>query len=417
MEPFVYKKGRLFAEGVAVEALAKRFGTPLFVYSRAHLRAQYRALTSALLPVRPLICYSVKANSNGAVIAALAAEGAGAEVVSDGELYRARRAGVPARRIVFAGVGKTEEEIDAGLRAGILFFAVESEPELERIAARARRLGRTARVALRVNPDVDPHTHHYISTGRKENKFGFDIERVRRAYERAAMLHGVEAVGLHMHLGSQILSPEPYVESLRKITPLCQDLRKQFASFRWLDLGGGMGISYRKDQRALDPKAFARAVRPLLQSLDLDVVLEPGRFLVGNAGLLVTRVQYVKEGPAKSFVIVDAGMSDLIRPPLYQAHHEIAAVQATRKTLFGDVVGPICESADFLALERELPHVAAGDLLAVRSAGAYAFSMASTYNSRPRAAEVMVSGRRAMLIRRRETVAELVRGEHRPTQT
>jgi diaminopimelate decarboxylase len=414
MNFFTYKDSWLHAEGVSVKSLAGKYGTPLYLYSRGHLQGQYRALTAALRAVRPLICYSVKVNTNAAVIHMFAKLGAGADVVSGGELFRARRAGVPASKIVFAGVGKTVADIEYALRQEILFFTVESEPELRRISECARRLRRTARVALRVNPDVDPRTHKYISTGKKENKFGLDVGRAGKAYDLAVRLPGLEIVGLHMHIGSQILSPAPYALALRRIEKLCHELKARHSSFRYLDIGGGLGISYGPTQAALDPERFAGIVLPVLKRLNLSVVMEPGRFLVGNAGILVTRVQYVKDGPSKKFVIVDAGMNDLIRPPLYQAHHEVVAVERKRGTFRADVVGPICESADFFALDRNMPAVKAGDLLAILSAGAYSFAMASNYNSRGRAAEVMVSGSKSALVRRRETWTDLVRGERLP---
>ncbi|MBN1270025.1 MAG: diaminopimelate decarboxylase [Kiritimatiellae bacterium] len=414
MDAFTYRDGQLYAEAVSVEELARRYGTPLFVYSRGHLLEQYRSLARAMAAVSPLICYSVKVNTNAAVISTFAGEGAGADIVSGGELFRARRAGVDAGKIVFAGVGKTVEEIEYALRENILFFTVESESELERISECARRLGATARVAIRVNPDVDPKTHRYISTGRKENKFGLDLVRAAKACESAAMLPGIELVGLHMHIGSQILSAEPFAEAIRRVAGLCRDLRKRSTTFRYIDIGGGIGVQYKPDQQPLEPEAFAGAVLPLLKDLGLSVVMEPGRFLAGNAGLLICRVQYVKENDDKKFIVVDAAMTDLIRPPLYHAHHEIVPVRETAEKIFGDVVGPVCESADFLAVDRELPAVRQGDLLAVRGAGAYAFAMASNYNSRPRAAEVMVSGARSELVRAREIREDLVRGETMP---
>jgi len=414
MESFTYKKNRLHAEGVAVDELASRYGTPLYVYSRGHLRDQYRALTAALRPAKPLICFSVKTNTNAAVINTFAQLGSGADVVSGGELFRALRAGVPASKIAFAGVGKTREDIEYALKQNILFFTVESEPELERISECARRLRRTARVALRVNPDVDPKTHKYISTGKKENKFGLDLGRTEKAYTLAARLPGLEIAGLHMHIGSQILSSAPYAHALRKVEDLCLELKARYPSFNYIDIGGGLGISYRPDQKPLDPAHFAEIVLPVLRRLKLSVVLEPGRFLVGNAGILVTRVQYVKNGPSKKFVIVDAAMNDLIRPALYEAYHEVIAVKKARGSFMADVVGPICESGDFLALDRQLPKVGEDDLLAVLSAGAYSFAMSSNYNSRGRAAEVMVSGRKHALIRARETWDDLVRGERTP---
>ena len=391
--------------------MAEQYGTPLFVYSRTHVLAQYRALAEAFAAVQPLICYSVKTNSNGALIKTLAAEGAGVDLVSGGELERARRAGVASDKMVFAGVGKTEAEIETALRANILFFTVESEAELERISAVAVRLKTVGRVALRVNPDVDPQTHKYISTGKKENKFGLDLARAEQAYALAARLPGLEIAGLHMHIGSQILSPQPFVEAVRKTAPLCAALHKRYATFRYFDIGGGLGIQYKPEQHPLAPATLAHELVPLLQPLGLQVVMEPGRSLVGNAGALITRVQYIKDNPFKKFVIVDAGMNDLIRPSLYQAHHEIQAVRATAERLPGDVVGPICESGDFLAQDRDLPAVKPGDLLAVLSAGAYGFSMSSNYNSRPRAAEVLVQGARHALIRRRESWDDLVSHE------
>jgi diaminopimelate decarboxylase len=414
MDAFTYKDGRLYAEGVCIEGLAEKFGTPLYVYSRTHLQGQYRALTSVMRAVKPLICFSVKTNTNAAVIDTFAKLGAGADVVSGGELFRAMRAGMQASKIVFAGVGKTAAEIDYALKRDIRFFTVESEPELARISECASRLHRKARIALRVNPDVDPRTHKYISTGKKENKFGLDLSRAIEACELAAKLPGLEIVGLHMHIGSQILSSAPYAHALRKIEQLCHVLKAKYPTFRVFDMGGGLGISYQPLQKPLDPRHFAEVIVPFLRRLNLDVVMEPGRFLVGNAGILVTRVQHVKNGPSKKFVIVDAGMNDLIRPPLYQAHHEVIPVEKTRGSFMADVVGPICESSDFFALDRRMPIVKAGDLLAVLSAGAYSFSMSSNYNSRGRAAEIMVYGKKSALVRRRETWNDLIRGERLP---
>lgn len=411
MDAFTYRNDQLYAEDVPVAELAARYGTPLYVYSRNHIRNQFHALRNALREIDPLICYAVKTNYNLGVIATLAAEGAGADVVSGGELRRARIAGIPAEKISFAGVGKTEAEIELALRENILLFTVESEQELDRISAVARRVARRGRIAIRINPDVDPRTHKYISTGKKENKFGVDIERALVLYARAAELPGIEIAGLHMHIGSQILDARPFAEAAAKAAELCYRLKETYPTFRLLDIGGGIGIRYRPDQQPLNPEVFAAAIVPILKPLGLKILLEPGRFIVGNGGILVTQVQYVKEGPGKKFVIVDAGMNDLIRPPLYQAYHEIGAVRRMGGTIFGDVVGPICESADFFAQERELPAVSPGDLLAVFSAGAYGFVMASNYNARPRAAEVMVDGNRHILVRVRETFDDLIRGE------
>jgi diaminopimelate decarboxylase len=415
MEAFTYRSGQLFAEDVPVADMAERHGTPLFVYSRTYIQHQYRSLVTALRELNPLICYSVKVNTCGAVIKALADEGAGADVVSGGELVRALRADIPGNRVVFAGVGKTVPEIEQALREDILFFTVESEQELDRISACAVRLGRTGRVALRVNPDVDPKTHKYISTGKKENKFGMDLARARHEYGRAAKLPGIEIAGLHMHIGSQILTAEPFSEAARKVAAVCGDLKKMFPTFAYLDIGGGLGIRYKDGQEPLLPRTFAEAVVPILKPLGLKIVMEPGRFLVGNSGILVVRVQYVKAGSGKKFLIVDGGMNDLIRPPLYQAHHDVMAVRETRDRILGDVVGPICESGDFFAQDRDLPAAKQGDLLAVMSAGAYAMSMASNYNSRGRAAEIMVSGSRAEVVREREPTDALSRGERQPS--
>ncbi len=414
MEGFTYRGGTLHAEEVSAVELAERYGTPLYVYSRGYLRHQFRRIREAFAEIDPLICFAVKANTSAAVIHTFAAEGAGADVVSGGELYRARRAGIPANRIVFAGVGKTAEEIEYAIQEEILGFTVESEAELHRISECATRIGGTARVDIRVNPDVDPKTHKYTSTGKKENKFGVDLERAVKAYELAARLPGVEIVGLHMHIGSPVMSIDPYVEALERVAPVVRELKAAYPTLRHLDIGGGLGIRYRDEQEDLDPARLAEALLPTLRDLGLKVLLEPGRFLTGNAGILLTRVQYLKEGPEKTFVIMDAAMNDLIRPALYEAYHKILPVRETSDTLTGDLVGPVCESGDFFAQNRELPAVQAGELLAVMSAGAYGYVMASNYNSRGRPAEVMVSGGTAKLVQRRETWDNLVAGETIP---
>lgn len=417
MSDFTYKNGTLHAEDVPVAELAERFGTPLYIYSRSHLIRQYRALAHAMRAVRPQMYFAMKSNSNLAVVRTLLDEGAGADVVSGGELFRARKAGVPADRIVFAGVGKTVEEVDYALTENIQFFTVESEGELQRISDRAQALGLKGRIAIRVNPDVDPHTHKYTSTGKAENKFGVNLNRAERAYDLALRLPGLEVAGMHMHLGSPIMSPAPYAEALEKVRPMCEALRDRVPTFRHLDIGGGLGISYRPEQAPLDPRDFATAVLPMLHGLDLEIGMEPGRFFTGNAGILVARVQYLKDNPFKKFIIIDAAMNDLIRPPLYEAHHEIWPVHQTRETVYGDVVGPICESGDFMAVNRELPAVEPDDLLAIMSAGAYGFVMASNYNSRGRAAEVMVQGDEVHVVRKRETWDDLIRGETIPEWT
>jgi len=398
-------------EDVSVADLVEKHDTPLFVYSRSAIRDQYVRLVSALEELDPLICYSVKANCNGSVIKTLADEGCGMDIVSGGELYRALRAGADHSKIVFAGVGKTRDEIEYALKEQILFFTVESESEVRRISECADKLGLTGRVAFRINPGVDPQTHKYISTGKAENKFGMDRERTTRAYETAAGLSSIEIVGLHMHIGSQILSVSPFVEAIDAVADFCRELKERYSSFRYFDIGGGLGIQYKPDQEPLAPEVFAEAVVPKLKDLGVSILMEPGRYLLGNAGILVTRVQYVKDNPFKKFIIVDTGMQDLIRPSLYDAYHDVVPVVQGTETVHGDLVGPICESGDFIAKDRDLPSVEEGDLLAVKSAGAYAFAMASHYNSRGRPAEIMVDGDSATVIRERETWQDMVRGE------
>ncbi|MBU0679264.1 MAG: diaminopimelate decarboxylase [Verrucomicrobia bacterium] len=414
MDSFQYRNGQLFAEDVSVADLAEEYGTPLYVYSRTHLIEQYNTLVAAMADVEPVVCFSVKSNTCAAVINTLAGLGSGADVVSGGELFRALRAGIPASKIAFAGVGKTRDEIRYALEEDILFFTVESEPEVERINECAVELGLKGRIAVRVNPDVDPKTHKYTSTGKKENKFGVDLSRARAACERAAALPAVDMVGIHMHLGSPLMDVSPYVEALEKVKDFCLEMKAKHATFRYIDIGGGLGIKYRESDEPFTPAQFADAVLPHLKEMGLQVVMEPGRFIAGNSGILVTRVQYVKDNAFKRFLIVDAAMNDLLRPPLYEAYHEILPVTETSETFFGDVVGPICESGDFMARDRDLPTASEGDLLAVCSAGAYAFAMSSNYNSRPRAAEVMVSGDRHQAVRERESRDDLVRGENIP---
>ncbi len=414
MNAFNYRDGQLYAEDVALAVLAESHGTPLYVYSQNYMRQQYRGLVEAMRDVDPLICYSVKANSNASVIKTFVDEGSGFDVVSSGELYRALRVGAEPSRIVFAGVGKTLEEIRYAIEQDILFFTVESEPEAERISECATAAGRTARIAFRINPDVDPKTHRYISTGKQENKFGLNVERALRAYETAAAYPGIEIAGMHMHIGSQILAPDPFRDALDRVAPLCSELKSHYDTFRYLDIGGGIGIRYQDGEAPLDPAAYAAQVVPVLQDLGLRVILEPGRSMVGNAGVLLCRVQYVKDNPLKKFVVIDAGMNDLIRPALYSAHHDIIGVAETADTVHGDLVGPICETGDFFAADRDLPAVDAGDLVAVCSVGAYGFTMASTYNSRPLPAEVMVDGDRSWLVRERETWDDIIRSEVNP---
>jgi diaminopimelate decarboxylase len=413
-DEYIHKRagGRLFCEGFSLQALAKRHGTPCWVMSAGAIRAAIREVRSAFAEFDPLICYAMKANFSLGVVRIAAAEGCGVEVVSGGELYRATVAGVPAGKIVFSGVGKTDAEIEHALRRGIMMFNVESLPELRAISRIARRTGIGAPVALRVNPHVDAHTHRYITTGTDENKFGIDITVAEAAFREAARLPGIRLRGVHTHIGSQITGPGPFIASLKRINLLLERLDRRGITLPVRNMGGGFGISYRPSQRGLDVAALARAAGPFLRARRMRLILEPGRYLVGEAGVLLTRVIYVKKGVRKTFVIVDAGMNDLIRPCLYEAHHDIVPCSSRRGAMRRvDVVGPICESSDFLALDRRLAPVESGDVLAVLGAGAYGSAMSSNYNGRRRAAEVVVDGRRAKLIRRRESLVDLVRNE------
>lgn len=409
---FPSRGGRLACESVALGAVAARHGTPCFVMSAASVRAAIAEVRRGFVGASPLVCYAVKANATLGLLRLIAGEGCGAEVVSEGELRRALRAGFVPSRIAFSGVGKTVPEIEFGLKRGIGLFNVESVPELESISRVARRMGTRARVALRVNPGVDAHTHRYITTGTSESKFGIDIRQAEGAFREAARLPGIDLAGVHCHIGSQITSPGPFVAAVRRVNGLIDRLARRGIRLRIWNLGGGPGVSYRAGQRRLDVERLGRALVSLLFGRGMSVVVEPGRFLVGEAGVLLTRVVYVKRGLRKTFIVVDAGMDNLIRPSLYEAYHEIRPVAPRgggRRVV--DVVGPICESSDFLGRGRRLPPVREGDLLAVFGAGAYAGSMSSNYNGRRRAAEVLVDGRQAKLIRRRETYDDLTRGE------
>jgi len=411
VDDFASRDGELFAEDVPVAAIAEAVGTPVYVYSRATLVGHFRRLREAWKDVDPRIRYAVKANGNLAVLRVLAGEGAGFDVVSAGEIRRVIAAGGDPGQVDFAGVGKTRAEIGFALEAGIDTFNVESEPELDLIDDVARAAGRTADVALRVNPDVDPRTHTYITTGRKENKFGLDFERARAIAATVSGREGVRLTGLHVHIGSQMTEVAPYVEMVERLVGFADELRGAHADLGELNIGGGFGIHYRAEEApAMD--AFARPVVPILKRSGYRVHMEPGRLLVGNAGLLVTRLLYEKRSGDKRFLICDAAMNDLLRPSLYGAYHRVEAVRPRPgEAVDGDVVGPVCESGDFLAKDRALPPMEPGDLLAVRSAGAYAFVMASNYNARPRPAEVLVDGGRFGVVRARETFEDLVRGE------
>jgi diaminopimelate decarboxylase len=408
MDAFSYNGSTLYCEDVPVQEIVEQYGTPVFIYSESMFRHDFAALDNAFQAIDHTICFAVKANSNLSVLKTFAELGAGFDIVSAGELYRVIQAGGDPGKAVFAGVGKTADEIRYALENDILFFSIESEVELHRINLIAESMGKIARFCIRVNPDVDPKTHKYITTGKSENKFGLDFEAAQQMYAHAQTLKHVEAVGVQMHIGSQITTTEPYITAVRKLTGLVRELRSMGVRITYIDIGGGLGIVYR-DETPPTPEQFATAVLPDLQAADAKLILEPGRFLCGNAGIMVTTIQYVKNAPTKDFAVVDAGMNDLIRPSLYQAYHDIVPV--TRREgddVTIDIVGPICESSDTFGQERTMPPIEAGDCLAVKSAGAYGFVMASNYNTRPRAAEVMVSGSRVQLVRRRETWKDLI---------
>lgn len=403
--------GELRCDGVSLESAARELGTPLYVYSRAGIEDAFRAYETAFARVPHRICYAVKANGNGAILRLLAGLGAGADIVSGGELLAARRAGFPPERIVFAGVGKTDAEIALGLEHGIGDWNAESEEEIARIGAAAAARGVVARVSLRVNPDIDARSHPYISTGLREAKFGVAIGLAPAILRRARGLAGVEVAGVQCHIGSQITDLEPLAAAARALSDLSRRLLDEGFPLRAIDLGGGLGVSY-DGGGAPDASGLAAAVLPAVEKLPLTLVLEPGRSLVAASGALLTRVLYVKGGPEKKFVVVDAGLNDLLRPALYDAFHRVEPVVSRgRPAELVDVVGPVCESSDFLARRRELERVEPGDLLAVRDAGAYGFAMSSTYNMRPRAAEALVEDGRLRLVRRRETFEDLVRTE------
>jgi diaminopimelate decarboxylase len=421
MEAFPYRDSQLHCEDVPVAKLADQFGTPLYIYSQNAILGTLNALKSAFAEVEPLICYSVKANSNLGILKVMAEHGSAFDVVSEGELYRVRLAGGAPEKTVFAGVGKTDLEIKAGLEAGVLMFNVESEAELEAIARVATAIGKVAPIALRVNPDIDPKTHRYISTGKKESKFGMDIERAQRVAETAVTIPSIRMIGLHMHIGSQITTTEPYAGAVTKGVELIGRLRRLGHPIAWYNMGGGYGINY-KAHEARPVEEFARVIVPGIKAANCRLVIEPGRVIVGNAGILVSRVLYTKQSGEKRFLIQDAAMNDLIRPALYESFHRIwpVAVSAGMPSAPDDdeiavagiepwdVVGPVCESGDFLAKDRPLPPLARGALLATFSAGAYGMVMASNYNTRPRAAEILVAGSYARLVRRRETLEDLV---------
>ena len=429
MDYFNYIRGDLHCENVAAEDIAREFGTPCYVYSSRTIREHFEKLQAAFAPAAagdaaPLLCYSVKANSNLTILNLMREMGSGFDVVSGGELYRALKVGADPKKIVFAGVGKTEAEIRQALEQDILLFNVESEGELEVLDRVAGSLKKTARAALRINPDVDPETHTYISTGRGEDKFGIDLRRAHLILERHGDFRNVRISGLHCHIGSQITKPAPYIKTLERIEKFLASAKTTGAPIEWLDIGGGFGIWYR-EKTAKSAAEIGEALIPILNRIGLKLILEPGRFIVGNAGILLTRVLYVKESGNKRFLVCDAGMTDLIRPTLYDAWHRVWPARMgnghngevpSEENYEGeleptDIVGPICESGDFFAKDRRLPRAQAGDLLAVYSAGAYGYAMASNYNSHTRPCEVIVSGKKALLATERETFEDLVRRE------
>ena len=427
MHLFHYRDGELYCEGVDLARVAESFGTPVYVYSAGTILDHYTRLDAALGSLDHLICYAVKANSNRAILKLLADAGAGFDIVSGGELFRVLAAGGDPAKCTFAGVGKSRQEIEYALEQRVYSFNVESESELECIDRIAGAKNLRAPIALRVNPDVAAHTHEYISTGSRENKFGIAVDQVGAVYERAAKLCNIDVVGVQMHIGSQITQATPFANAVRKVVPIVRDLKSKYG-IKFFSIGGGMGIIYQRalesgtgkwwhdhggDRSAFSVHDYATAIVPPLRELDVRILVEPGRFLLGNAGVLLTRVRYIKKTATKKFAIVDAGMNDLIRPALYQSYHEIVPCRASLSDAVEkiDIVGPVCESGDFFALDRGMAELHEGDLLAIMSAGAYGFVMASNYNSRPLPAEVLVRGDKFALIRKRQTWEDLVRGE------
>ena len=428
MHSFRYRDGHLYCEDVDLARVAEELGTPIYVYSATTILDHYTRLDAALAPLDHLICYAVKANSNGAILKLLAGAGAGFDIVSGGELYRVLAAGGDPAKCTFAGVGKSSEEIEYALERRVCSFNVESEAELDHIDRIAGAKETRAPIALRVNPDVDSHTHQYISTGSHENKFGIALDRVAAVYEQAAKMPNLEIVGVQMHIGSQIAEANPFASAIGKVAPIVGELKSKYG-IKFLSIGGGMGIVYQhalesgsgkwwhehgSESFAFSVRDYAGAIVPPLRELEVRILVEPGRFLVGNGGVLLTRVRYIKKTGAKKFAIVDAGMNDLIRPALYQGYHEIVPVaepSKTKSTEKIDIVGPVCESGDFFALDRKMPELHEGDLLAIMSAGAYGFVMASNYNSRPLPAEALVRDDKVVLIRKRQTWEDLMHGE------
>jgi len=415
MHHFHYKGNELHAEDVAIKEIVAKVGSPVYIYSRATLERHFKAMDEAFAELPHTICFSVKANSNLAVLKTFINLGGGVDIVSGGELFRALRAGVEPQKVVYSGVGKRDEEIEYALNADILMFNVESEQELDRINLIAGRLGKKAGIAIRVNPDVDPETHPYITTGLKQAKFGINIERSLAQYSRAKEMENLRILGVDCHIGSQLTKISPFVDAIVKLKRLITSLREMGIELRYFDLGGGLGIRYGEEEPPL-PLEYGKAVVEETRGLGLHLLFEPGRNLVGNAGILAGRCLFTKKGEEKNFVIVDAAMNDLARPSLYGSYHGVQAVTREQEgSIVADIVGPICESGDFLAKDREVPNFRQGDLIAFMSAGAYGFTMSSNYNSRPRVAEVMVNGDRFEVVRERETWDDLIRGERIPS--
>ncbi len=411
MHHFQYKGDELYAEEVAVSDIAAKVGTPVYIYSHATLERHFKAMDDAFAAVPHTICYSMKANSNLAVLKTFANLGGGVDIVSGGELYRALKAGIDPKKIVYSGVGKKDEEIEYALKSGILMFNVESEDELDRIDEVAGSLGMKAGIAIRVNPDVDPETHPYITTGLKKAKFGINIERSLEQYKRAAAMTNVEVIGIDCHIGSQLTKISPFVDTVKKLKRLIGSLSEVGIRLKYFDLGGGLGITYNDEAPPL-PSEYGKAIVAETGDMGLHLIFEPGRNLVGNAGIMVGKCLFTKKGEEKNFVISDAAMNDLARPSLYGSFHGVQAVRRDQDgVIVADIVGPICESGDFLAKDREMPRFKRGDLIAFMSAGAYGFAMSSNYNSRPRVAEVLVKGNTFTVIRERETREDLVKGE------
>jgi diaminopimelate decarboxylase len=414
MHFFKFKNDQLYCEGIPIQHIAEKVGTPFYVYSYQTLVRHFTVFDKAFNGIPHLVCYSAKANSNVALLRLFTSLGGGVDVVSGGELYRALKAGVDPLKIVFSGVGKKEDEIEYALKTGILMFNVESSQELQKINDVAGRISKRAPISIRVNPDIDPKTHPYLSTGLKQNKFGIDINRALMAYRMASQLQHLEIIGIDCHIGSQLIEAEPFVEALRKLKGLVKNLRKEEMEIRYLDLGGGLGITY-EDEEPPQPVEYAANILEEIQGFDCTLILEPGRVIVGNAGILISKVLYTKENEEKRFVIVDAGMNDLVRPSYYGSYHQVLPVKKeNREEMLVDVVGPICESSDFLAKGRKIQRLIPGELVAVMSAGAYGFSMSTNYNSRPRVAEVLVRDEQMYVIRQRENYEDLVRGEEIP---